>query len=259
MRLGIVFLTCLLAAKPVIACSPVEERILSSLDDTVHASLNAEGAASYVDFDTVSPICKSWPQKDGYAIVAKPYVYTMKNDGLNYLGMFIVVLNEANGATVATVNEKKVMVVDALVPTGVNIDTANYKIKDGMIAFGVRTERRNNSDAVPRQDEFANLYILDQNKIRKIANSLAVESYQGEGVRDCEFVTRKKNTLISVLGSSTNGYFDLLARVKSIHAKLVKNGSSCKEVSEPVKTVDYILKFNGVSYELPEALQAAVN
>jgi hypothetical protein len=258
-KIYIAFFACFLVTKSALACDPVEQGILSSLNDRIRTSLKIDETVPYVDFETLLPVCKSWHQKNGYAIVTKPYVYTAKSDGLTYLGMFIAVLDKANGKMIGFINENKIMVADALEPDRITIDTANYKVKEGTVAFGVRTMRRNNSEAVPRQDEFLNLYILDQNRIKKIINSMVSESYQGEGVRDCEFVTREKNTSISVSRNSTKGFFDLLARVKGIHTKLVQIGTSCKKVSKPSKAIDYTLKFNGDTYELPEALQAHVD
>jgi hypothetical protein len=259
MRIYIASFACLCAIKSAFACTPVEEGILLSINDTVRASLKIEETISYVDFETMLPVCKPWHQKNGYAIVTRPYVYTVKDDGPTYLGMFIAVVNEVSGKVIGSIDEKKIMMFDAFAPSDITIDTANYKIKENVVAFGVRTKRRNNSEAVPLEGEFLNLYVLDQNKIKKIVNSMKTESYQGEGVRDCQFTTREKNTSISVSRNSTNGFSDLLASVKSIHTKLVQIGASCKKVSKPSKTVNYILKFNGVTYELPEALQEYVD
>jgi hypothetical protein len=259
MKIYIAFFACFFITKSAFACDPVEGEILSSLNDQIRASLKIDGTVPYVDFETLSPICKPWRQMNGYAIVTKPYIYTVKSGELTYLGMFIGVVDKINRKMIGSINENKIMVADALEPARIIIDTASYKIKEGTVAFGVRTMRRNNSEAVPRQDEFLNLYILDQNRIKKIINSMVSESYQGEGVRDCEFVTREKNTSISVSRNSTKGFFDLLAKVKGIHTKLVQIGTSCKKVSKPSKAIDYTLKFNGDTYELPEALQAHVD
>jgi len=151
------------------------------------------------------------------------------------------------------------MMVDAIEPSRVDIDTANYAIRPEELAFGIRTTRRNYSDAVPILEELMNLYIIDNDRLRKIIDSLRMNYDHGEGNPDCGFSRIENNALLSVLTSKTNGHYDLRERIKNSHVKFVKNGSKCKKVSEPATTTDYILKFNGTSYEIPQALQVDVN
>jgi hypothetical protein len=229
------------------------------MESAIHTSLDAKGKALFVDFDYVSAACKAWPQKSGYEIVARPYVYKLNADSEQYLGMAIAVVNDKTGTVLANADEEQTMVVDALEPTSITIDTANYEVTKGVVAFGVRTTRRNNSAAIPVQENILNMYVLDGDKIGTIAGPLVVDAIRGEVGPDCTFSESQDITVISIPGTKTNNYFDMLAKVKRTKSKEIKNRSGCKKVEEPTKALDYLLKFNGTTYDIPATLKASVN
>jgi hypothetical protein len=259
MRFGIALLACLFSIRPAFACSQAANSVLRSMESAIHTSLDAKGKALFVDFDYVSAACKAWPQKSGYEIVARPYVYMLNAASEHYLGMDIAVINEKTGTVLATADPQQTMVVDALTPSEKTIDAANYEVKKGVVAFGVRTTRRNNSDVVPIQESVLNMYVIDRDKIARIAGPLVVSAFRGEAGGDCTFSASQDITVISIPGTKTNDYFDMLAKVKRTKSKEVKNRSGCKKVEEPTKVVDYRLKFNGTTYDIPATLQASVN
>jgi hypothetical protein len=259
MKFSATLLASIFVMKAAFACSPVENTALKSLEGFAQASVVKEGAVSPVDFKSVSPACKSWPQKDGYAIVVKPYVYSMANrSDESYLGMVVAVLSRESGAVLAKINEKKIMAVDAIIPTDIGIDTANYLVRPDGLAFGIRTKSQNYSDAAPFYQQSMSMYTMDHGSLEKVVNSLMVNSYNGEGNPDCEFSGIENAGILSVLRSQTMGYYDLRVSVKTTYIKRIKSGASCKKIDAPAVTKTYDLKFNGNSYRIPKALQAYV-
>ncbi|MDR6482003.1 hypothetical protein [Paraburkholderia terricola] len=252
-------LCCLVASCSTFACSPVEENALAALELDVAATLKEQGNSAVVDFGFLPSQCKSWPQKAGFAILAKPYLYESRENGERYFGMAIAVANEKTGTVLSKINEKKLMFVDAIEPSDVSIDTANYRFKSNEPAFGVRTARRNYSDAAPVREVLMDMYIPSGDRIRRVAGPIVMSSYNGEGGGGCEFSGTEKTVSISILGSKTNSYFDMHAAIKQARIKYVKNESECEKTVGSTSTAGYNLKFNGLSYEIPRALQGDVN
>lgn len=194
----------------------------------------------------------------GMAILLKPYLYESAKNSERYFGMVVAVVDEKTGKVLSSINEERLMVVDAIEPSDIDIDTANYSIWPGGLAFDIRTTRRNYSDAAPMRQESMNMYIIDHGSLGKVIDSLLVSSSHGEGNPDCEFSGVEDTAIISVLTNMTKGYYDLRERIKTNHTKYIKNESECKKTSTPTIATDYILKFNGTSYEIPKALHADV-
>ncbi|MCG5077531.1 hypothetical protein [Paraburkholderia tagetis] len=258
MRLALFFMGCLFVAKSVFACSPAESNTLAAFEQEITAALKEHANASVIDFGFLPSQCKSWSQKVGSAILAKPYLYESAENGERYFGMVVAVVDEQTGKILSSINDEKMMVVDAIEPSDINIDTADYAIRPGGLAFGIRTTRRNYSDAAPIRQESMNVYIIDRGSLGRVVDSLLMNSSHGEGNPDCEFSGVENTAILSVLKNTTKGYYDLRERIKTNHIKYIKNGSECKKTSAPTTATDYILKFNGATYGIPKALQADV-
>jgi hypothetical protein len=259
MKLAFVFIGCLVAAKAAFACSPAENKTLAAFEQEVTVSLKENANASVIDFGYLPSQCKPWPQKGGYAILTKPYLYESSKNSERYFGMVIAVVDEQTGKVLSSVNEKKIMFMGAIEPSEINIDTANYFIEPGRLAFGVRTTRRNYSDAAPIREEMMNMYVIDQNTLTKVINSLLMNSYNGEGDGGCKFSGTENSATLSVLSDKTNGYYNLRERIKMSQIEYAKNGVECKKHVGTVKITDYILQFNGATYEIPQTLKANMN
>jgi hypothetical protein len=260
-KFAFAFIAFMVAAKAAFGCSPslFEEGTLVAFEQEVTVVLKEHRNASVIDFNFLPSQCKSWPQKPGYAILAKPYLYENGRNGERYFGMVVAVANETTGKVLSKINEENLMAADAVEPSEVSIDVANYAIKSGHVAFGVRITRRNYSDTAPVRKEVMNLYVLDQGPLRKVINSLPMNSYSGEGNGDCTFSGTENSATLIILSGKTNGYYDFRERFRTVRIDYAKGGSECKKKEGAAKIKDYVLKYNGTTYEIPQVLQVDVN
>ncbi|WP_090870390.1 PA3715 family protein [Paraburkholderia diazotrophica] len=207
--------------------------------------------------------CKSWLQKARLDIIVRPYAYTIVteagSDHEPYLGMVVAVVDEDTGTVLGKMNEKHLMTVDAIEPREIDIDTANYKVSDNELAFGIRVTRRNQSGVNPYSEQIMNLYILTVNDLKAIARRLLTASYGGEGDRKCVFTGVATKVFIDVIGSKSNGYSELVARTKTTPIRYVSAGEVCHKIEKNPVMQSYVLKFDGQSYRIPKPLQASLD
>ncbi|WP_027214398.1 hypothetical protein [Burkholderia sp. WSM2232] len=259
MKLLLALVAVLMVARGVLACSIAENTVLDALQRDIKTSIENPGATSVVDFQYVSPACKAWSQKPEYGLVVKPYVYQTRTDSQRYFGMVAAVVSERTGNVVGAINDRQLMVVDAIEPNAISVDTANYAISPGNLAFGVRTQRQNHSSAVPVREELMSMYALEQGRLRKVVDALVMSSDNGEGGAGCDFSGIMSSSTLDVLKTMNNGHFDLRVRVKKNRTRFKRAGTQCTLTKLPLMTHDYILRFNGTSYEIPKYLQGAIN
>jgi hypothetical protein len=254
----IVFLICFLTAiGEALGCFPTGNATLGAYEKQIKASIGNQ-PTSIVDFDYLLPVCKPWPQKPGYDIVTKPYVYQITTDSERYLGMVAAIVDDRSGEVRAMIDDKRLMVIDAIEPSQVSIDTANYSIKPGALAFGVRIIRQNHSLAIPIREELMNMYVFEEAGLRKVINALLTNSRRGEGDGNCDYSGLETTSSLMVLNTTTNGYFDLREIINENRTESGKSRITCKP-AKTIKRASYTLKFNGNSYEIPKQLQGDVD
>jgi hypothetical protein len=249
----------LILSQAVNACDVVDNNALNSFTNEINSSVESQRGVD-VDFGFLLPICKPWPQKAGLNIIAKPYVYTNKIDNSErYLGVMVAIVDKYTGAILGKADERKLMSVDAMEPSEIDIDTANYKIDGSEPAFGIRVTRRNHSSVNPFSEQVMNLYLLKMGGLKDIANRLLTATYSGEGDGRCKFSGVGTTVFINAGKSKSNGYSDLIARVKTIPIRYAATGGVCHKIEAASATHDYVLQFDGKSYRIPKPLQASLD
>ena len=231
--------------------------------------------------------CKVMPS-DPY----KAIIVFSKHDQEDYCNLDVLIVSTETGKILSRLSEVKVNSYYAPSRSiqSIYIDTARYKLAEGIRAFGVGVSRSNNSRTTVK-DTILNLFVEKGNKINHILKNIIISSgfeeyYSGQYCEeDCEEDktlkspnTRKtpaiKKTPISTLPSSyttrtisigktfANGYADLVVSSGTIVGE--KNfytrdsKSECIEEVEKKKTTfnRYILHFDGKKYVVPKKLSA---
>jgi len=258
MKPPILLLCFLLATGEALGCSPTEDAIVGKFERQIKASIGNQ-SKSIVDFDYLLPVCKAWPQKPGYTIITIPYAYQANKDSERYFGMLAAIVDDKTGEVRALMDDKRLMLIDAIEPNDIDIDTADYPIKPGTLAFGVRIARQNHSAAIPIREEVINIYALDAAGLKKIINALLKVSSYGESDGTCKYSTSETTSSLTVLNTMTNGYFDIQDMVTEIISGTGKSRISCARRNPIRKTTNYVLKFAGKQYTIPKRLQGEVN
>jgi len=237
----------------VLACDATTDPTLNEIKKDITLSIKKTGMD--VIFEYLPVKCKSWPQYPGLDIIVTPYSYGKGNED-KYFGMIISVVDEKRKTAAMHLDERKVASIDELdliYPDNVTIDTANYKTGRGNFLFGVRVSmsKLRNPTVTFFQDEFMTMYDISQGTIRPVVNKLVMSSFTGEGDGECLFSTTESTTLISVGKQASNGFADMIARVKITLSKLKTDYGNCRKTHTESFTKEYTLKFNGKNYDIP--------
>lgn len=257
MKKWLLLMFLIFASRMAAACNGPWNSAVDGIEHEIRSSLSKKNKDSSVDFGYLQPVCKEWQQKQGLVIIAIPYVYLDRSTANDerYFGMVVAVVNKNTGTIRGKYDEGKLMAADAIEPSEIKIDTANYAVQPGQIAFGVRVTRHNHSDVVPISEESMNIYLLNDDSIVRIVKNLLISSYNGEGGGDCRFSGTERSVSISVSKIMTHGYFNLVAKLKENAIRFTAAATICKRISTPVLIRNLTLKFEGKSYEVPDSLR----
>src|SRR5262249_7323312 len=152
---------------------------------------------------------------------------------------------------VGRLDEARVDVVDAIIPTDVGIDTADYKVGTSSVAFGIRVRHQNYSAAAPLYEEFMNLYVLDGQKLRKIVSGMRSYRHHNEGNDRC-YSEDVAKALVSIGKSKSHGYFDLIVKNSTRSITRDWNQVSCIDTKKKTDLKHFVLKYDGRIYSIPE-------
>ncbi|CAB3771499.1 hypothetical protein [Paraburkholderia humisilvae] len=243
------------------ACGEFANNVTSMVQNNIRSSLTQKFSAINISFDTLHSQCKVWKQRLDKSIIVVPYQYEIPSDraGSQYFGFTVVVIDEARKAIVGKSDERKLFVVNSVTPDLVEIDTANYKIRESILAFGVRLTRRNGSSASSFRMESMNLYILEQNKLKKIIDGILMSSYFVEGDGQCNVDGVNSESTIAIGKSVSNGYSDLLINRKTRYFESSRDKTNCNAVNRKSGSEKYMLEFDGIAYRIPDVLRAPLD
>ncbi len=260
MSRALLTIVLLLVCRITFACEEFSD-VRSTLEKGVRSLLIQEVDAldtSDISFSTVRPKCKSWSQGKDLFVLVVPYLYGTI-DYQRYFGFVVAIVEEEKKSIIGKFNETKLMVVDAVMPDGVKIDAANYRIGKSTLAFGIRVALRNSSSAAEFNQEFMNLYVMRGTEIKKILSGMEMEFSNVEGDGQCNFHGSDHNTVITLAKSETNGYLDLIANRKIKYFRSSEAGTNCKTIKGKIQSERYVLKFDGLTYRIPTPLQATLD
>jgi len=205
--------------------------------------------------------CKVWPAHPELALIVVKVELPPYHKGqqeTDYEFEFFVVSVKTGGILNHYIDPDKIY-SGTMRQGDIKLDTAYYKLDDKTIAFGMRVnEYLASSSFNSGHWKNLSLYVLTNNSLKKIVNSLTIEHFGGEhnGGRSGlkpedfygEFSSKKKSIIIKE--NSTNGYADLL--VKNKLYQYTEKGD--RKFDEKRSQNSYTLKYNGQVYVLPDEL-----
>jgi hypothetical protein len=147
---------------------------------------------------------------------------------------------------------------------GIGIDTANYELARGRRAFGVRASYINSGSNYEEhsETETINLYLPQDSNLKEILRNLIVgdaefgeHSTRYEEPVDgfvCGYGTIFTRTLATAKTNS-QGYADMVLNEKMIGRQRFLVKGSCDRIADtPSSSRQYLLRFNGNNYVIPE-------
>jgi hypothetical protein len=235
------------------ACSVSEKGLI----EAYQRKLSEQHQGESLDFGQLEFACKSWPGRKGISILVSPYVSTVaRRDVQQFLGLAIMLVDDATGGRVSEFDDFPVSTIDAISPRTVEIDTAAYKVTSKDPAFGLRIKQQNSSSVSPFSEEMLNLYLPDGTDIRNILTGLVTSSFSGEGGEQCTFESDNTVATISILKTESNKFRDLKVREDLTSRVSRASKSGCTESLRKKTTQSYILIYKNKQYDIPSQLKS---
>ena len=196
---------------------------------------------------------KSLPNEKSQSVLLIPKFTTNEQDeyGHDFFVMDAIVLlvDNTSGKILYRNIEPNAWVSDAMILESLVIDTGLYILADQKRAFGVRVSTHNTSGPNPFSLEELKLYLVDNNKLRRITDNLTVYRDSGDWDTRCNGEFSTEITSIEVDNKNkSNGLYNLKLKtgVKTEINTLIKNDCKTKVVDSKDNSV---LKFNGKEYK----------
>lgn|SRR5690554_291065 len=111
---------------------------------------------------------------------------------------YIVIADNKNRKIINKFHEPDAWVSDVVILESIEIDTGLYILNEETRAFGIRLNYSGSSRVNPYYETKLSLFILQDNKLKKILEDLSVYYYNGEWDMNCagEFQTIKSHILM---------------------------------------------------------------
>ena len=200
--------------------------------------------------------CRAWPSDATKTIVAIARLQqafqsgqpSTLQEGAYELSVFV--LRTHSGEITDGVVESDAFRSDALSVEGLAIDTAHYRLANGVAAVGVRYRRAN------RQSEVTtlNLYIPGGGVLKRVVHGLDLARRFSESASDldCYHVSDIRRTL-RMARSKPSEFADIIVQEKHTEIEAIDAASKCK-LRESRSSKQYVLRFDGSIYPLPREL-----
>lgn len=215
----------------------------------------ADCSPAPVAHDMDFSICKDWPAYPGLTLSAStnfsPDPVYGASGIVGLYDLHLSLLATSCSKSLATFDQASAFSVDAIALEELKFDTARYKLKPDLQAFGVRVRFKNSSRLNPLDETWLSLYVKDGNALRPVMDRLVVHEYGGEWDGNCAGERYETSRTVELAKASTNGYADLI--IKTISSSTVGNGEGEACVSNTVtqKPVLTTLRYDGKNYAVP--------
>lgn len=196
-------------------------------------------------------ICKVWPARPHLTLVAVPLIRDSHTDQ-GESDLEVLVLGSDEHAIVARLVQPHLLDWDAIFVSGVEFDTAPYRLRKDELAFGVRIHRRNGSRLNPFYETTLSLYEIENKHLRAVLNDLVVERSGGERDDACAgSFSHTKGVVVITDKVGREGYRDLLLKQKRVSHGMAEVAGDCKTVEENTHRQQYRLEYDEQRYLLP--------
>lgn len=203
--------------------------------------------------------CRRWPADPSRALLAVGIVPEGERNDANggREDLEVLVVDSATGQVEARRRESGRLGWDAIRVSGLRLDTARYRLADGIRAFGVRIERVGASRVNPWQETTLGLFVLRDGRLQRVLDNLQVAASGGEWDGNCEGRFHALERTV-VLEPHAGRWPDLRidSRSSASHAVLSADGS-CERVDSDADLSSLVLRPEEGRYAVPDPLRGA--
>ena len=202
--------------------------------------------------------CKDWPVTPTMRIYALAKFEADNSDPSGDIGSYDLSLelrDSSTDAPLAVYHKAQMFNSDAIAFEGMGIDTARYVLNSSVRAFGVRGNYEHGSSAAPASATDLNLFIKEPQGLRPVLVGLAVAEGHGESDTVCEGYYVETQRSVEIGKGSSHGFADLVVHSVRVRRTSKPYQGECQETTGKAQSSTLTLHYDGVMYEMPEALK----
>lgn len=183
-------------------------------------------------------------------VIPKYDINEQDNEGHDYfvLDAYIVVIDNATGKIICKFIEPSAWTSDALMLTGISIDTGLYRLNSTTRAFGVRVDYTGSSRPNPFSETHLSLYAADKNSLKQVLKNYSISRSGGEWDTNCAGEFEDRNSTFDIAKVQTNNYNNIIVRSTIVKSVSTPTNDDCVS-KETTKKATSKLIFNGKEYK----------
>lgn len=203
--------------------------------------------------------CKVWPAFPNLAIIAikadVEYDEEISREAVTAdLEIFIVSLESKK--IITHYIEQDALFSDAVYVSSIELDTANYKLNNSLVAFGLRVNRSGSSSVNPFHFKTISLYSYENSSLKKVLDNMIVSKFYGEYDGNCRgSFTDSKSIIIVKSKKLTSGFFPLVVKTTKDRKKTILKNGDCVDVDKARDKQVHVLKSDGIVYNVPKEIK----
>jgi hypothetical protein len=208
--------------------------------------------ASYAGV-TVLPkyaVSKLWPGDPSRTIVA--WALPEKNAGgtdnedAQEFALELLVMKTDSGEVLQRYHEDSAFASDAMMFDGIALDTANYAVKPGARAFGLRASY-SHSGYTSSEMTTLQLFLPEGRRLEPLAKSFVESFDSSDRGTSCDSNGSQMQRTVEVGATRSHGHADLVVHETSTETI----AEDCKKASSAPQTTRRVLRFDGREYPVP--------
>lgn len=183
-------------------------------------------------------------------VIPKYDINEQDNEGHDYfvLDAYIVVIDNATRKIICKFIEPNAWTSDALMLTGISIDTGLYHLNSTTRAFGVRVDYTGSSRPNPFSETHLSLYVADKNSLKQVLKNYSISRSGGEWDTNCAGEFEDRNSTFDIAKVQTNNYNNIIVRSTIVKSVSTPTNDDCVS-KETTKKATSKLIFNGKEYK----------
>lgn len=183
-------------------------------------------------------------------VIPKYDINEQDNEGHDYfvLDAYIVVIDNATAKIICKFIEPNAWTSDALMLTGISIDTGLYHLNKTTRAFGIRVDYTGSSRSNPFSETHLSLYVADKNSLKQVLKNYSISRSGGEWDTNCAGEFEDRNSTFDIAKVQTNNYNTIIVRSTIVKSISTPTNDDCVS-KETTKKATSKLIFNGKEYK----------
>jgi len=201
--------------------------------------------------------CKTWPAQPDLMLVAVPLIDTKQSgNGQNFGDLDLLVVDVKTGDIRQRLRQPGLMADDAVAISRIELDTAAYRLKSDVLAFGLRIDMRNGSQIVQYSETTLRLYAVIDGQLRAVLDGVVVSMHRAEIEDNCPAEDESSAVTLAMDGAVRNGFRGIIAtQRRSVDKSRPGKDGEC--VTKPGRRSSraFSLSYDGRQYLVPKALR----